>query len=358
MKKNKIAIVLVIVLGAASFWYFQKRSNGTISENMRNFAVADVTTIDKIFLADKNGRNLTLEKDEQGAWKVNGKFKPREDVISTLLETMKRMDVKEPVGKNAQDNVIKRLAAKAVKCEIYQNNVLTKAYYIGSETQDQKGTFAIMIDVETMKPVEKPFVVYIPGFDGYLTTRYFTEEEGWRDRSMFEYKPTDIKSIKVEVPNDIKLGYELTVKGNNDYELKKLGDNSLLENVDPISVKQYLSYFQLLSFESFEVDITPTQKDSVMKSQPINIITVTDNAGQVNKVKFFARAPKLGAIDATGKLLKYDAERMDALLNNGKDFVMVQYFMFGKVMPPVEYFQKGNAPSGPVMEKPVTKPKA
>ena len=133
----------------------------------------------------------------------------------------------------------------------------------------------------------------------------------------------------------------------------------MLEDVDFVAVKQYLSYFQNLSFESFEVETTDKQIDSIIKSQPINIITVTDNKGNVNKVKFFARAPKEGSLNQiTGELLQFDAERMDALLNNGKDFVMVQYFMFGKVMPYAEYFQKGKSQTFGPVNKPTTKPKA
>jgi hypothetical protein len=356
MKRNRVAIIIVILLGSVSFWLMINNNKGTLKAEMRNFAVKDTAAINKIFLADKNGRTLTLERAESGHWTLNGKYDVRLDVLQTLLETICRIDVKEPVGKKAQDNVIKRIAAKAIKCEIYQNNVLVKAYYVGTETQDNKGTFMIMIDPETMKTEEKPFVTYIPGFEGYLTTRYFTEEEGWRNRTIFRYNPNDIKSIKVETPFNPGKGYELTVKGLNDYQVVSLANNKPLENVDMLAVKQYLSYFQMLSFESFEVDINKKQIDSVMKCQPITIITVTDNKGVANKVKYFARAPKKDAIDATGKLLVFDAERMDALLNNGKDFVMVQYYMFGKVMPPIEYFQDGKAPSVVPFNKPGVRP--
>jgi len=341
MKRNRIAIVLVILLGSVSFWYIVNSGKSTLNAEMRNFAVADTAAINKIFLADKNGRTITLERGEDGHWKLNGKFDVRMDALQTLLETIKRVDVKEPVGKRAQDNVIKRIAAKAVKCEIYQNNKLVKAYYVGTETQDNTGTFMIMIDPVTMKTAEKPFVTYIPGFEGYLTTRYFVEEQGWRDRTVFRFIPSDIKSVKMETPFAPEQGYELIVNANNDYTVNSLSTNKPIEGVDMLAVKQYLSYFQILTFESFEVDINQNQIDSVIKCQPINIITVTDNKGNVNKVKFFARAPKKDAIDATGKLLKFDAERMDALMNNGKDFVMVQYYSFGKVMPPINYFQKG-----------------
>jgi hypothetical protein len=357
MRKNRIAIILVILMGSISFWFITKNRKGTINAEMRDFAVADTASVNKIFLADKNGRNLTLERDATGHWTVNGKFDVRMDALQTLMETIKRVDVKEPVGKKAMENVVKRLSAKAVKCEIYQNGELTKAYYVGTETKDLKGTYMIMIDPKTMETMERPFVTYIPGFEGYLTTRYFTEENGWRGRTVFQYIPNEIKAVKMEVPNKPELGYELIVKGNNDYEIKMLGTNKSLENVDPLAVKQYLSYFESLTFESFEVEIKKAQIDSVLKSQPINILTVTDKNGQTNKVKFYARKPKKESYGRDGQLLKFDEERMDALMNNGVDFVMVQFYMFGKVMPSVDYFVKGGQSSKPV-NLPVNKPKA
>ena len=216
LKKNRIAIILVVLMGSLTFWFVVNNRKGTLRTEMKNFAVKDTASITKIFLADKNGRNLTLEKGAEGKWTVNGKYGVRMDALQTLMETLIRIDVKEPVGKKAQDNVVKRLATKAVKCEIYQNGELTKAYYVGTETQNLKGTYMIMIDIETMKAMERPFVTYIPGFEGYLTTRYFTEERGWRDRTMFEYNPNDIKSVRMEIPYNPSFGYELTVKGNND----------------------------------------------------------------------------------------------------------------------------------------------
>ncbi len=354
MLRNRIAIILVIIMGSITFWFIRHNRKGTIDAEMKNFAVKDTASITKIFLADKNGRNLTLERGENGKWKVNGKYGVRMDALQTLLVTIANVDVKEPVGKKAKDNVMKRLAAKAVKCEIYQKGELTKAYYVGTETQNMKGTYMIMINPETMAAMERPFVTYIPGFEGYLTTRYFTEEKGWRDRTVFEYNPNDIKSVKMEVPYNPSFGYELTVKGNNDYEIKMLSDNKIVSSVDPIAVKQYLSYFQILSFESFEVDLKQNQIDSAMKSQPINVLTVTDKNGKVNMVKFFARYPKKEVYGKDGKLLKFDQERMDALMNNGIDFVMVQFYMFGKVMPSVDYFQKGGVKP---INLPANKPK-
>lgn len=340
MKKNRLAIILVIILASISYWLIINNESGTIKETLRDFAVSDTASINKIFLADKNGNSITLERQATGNWTVNGKYTVRPDALQTLLTTIKKIDVKEPIGKNAQNNVIKRLAAKAVKCEIYQHNKLTKAYYVGTETPDQTGTYMILIDLETMKPSEKAFITYIPGFEGYLTTRYFVEERGWRDRTVFHYIPNEIVSVKVEAPPHPENSYELFVKGNNNYELKTLSNGKLLNNLDVLAVKQYLSYFEQLNFESFEVDIKKYQVDSILKSQPVNILTITNNKDEKNKVTFYARPNRKGIEGNDGKQLAFDPERLDALLDNGKDFVMVQYYLFGKTLPAPSYFQK------------------
>jgi hypothetical protein len=357
MKKNRISIIIIILLSSISFWFIINNGKGTIKETLRDFAVADTASINKIFLADKNGNEITLERKSPGHWTVNGKYDVRPDAMQTLLYTIKKVDVKEPIGKNAQDNVIKRLAAKAVRCEIYQNNKLTKAYYVGTETQDQTGTYMILIDPETMKPSAKAFVTYIPGFDGYLTTRYFVEERGWRDRTVYQYTPSDIKSVKLELPPHPENNYELTINGNNNYQIKLISKNQNLNNVDTLSVKQYLSYFQQLNFESFEVNLKQDQIDSVLKSQPIYILTVTDNKGVANKIKFYSRKNFKELQDKDGILLPFDPDRMDALLDNGKDFVMLQYYNFGKVIPSTEYFQKKTLQNNIHLDKNGNKPK-
>ncbi|MBL7883443.1 MAG: hypothetical protein JNL69_05205 [Bacteroidia bacterium] len=339
MKKNKIGLIIVIVLALLAAWFIYNNKKGTIKETLRDFAVADTASVTKIFLADKDGNQVKLERQPSGIWTVNEKYNARMDAINMLLMTMKRIDIKEPVGKVAQDNVIKRLAAKAVKCEIFQNGELTKAYYVGTETADQTGTYMILIDTKTMQTSAKPFVTYIPGFEGYLTTRYFTKESDWRDRTVYSYVPDKIKSIKLEVPYTPEHGYELIIKGNNDYVIKQLSNGKEYSNFDTVAVKQYLSYFQNIHFETMDVMMKKNEIDSALASKPINILTITDESGKVNVTKFFPRKPKKDQLDVDGKLMEYDPERMNALLNEG-DFVVVQYYVFGKLMPPADYFLK------------------
>ncbi len=176
MNRNRIAIILVIILGSVSLWLVLNNKKSTLKKGLRDFALEDTASVTKLFLADKNNRSITLEKQKPGIWRLNNKFFARNDAVNLLLETMKRVEVKSPVGKNAKDVIIKALAAAGVKIEAYNKDKLVKLYYVGSETQDMLGTYMLLADPITLENSSVPYITYIPGFDGYLTPRFFTIE--------------------------------------------------------------------------------------------------------------------------------------------------------------------------------------
>ena len=342
MKRNQIASILVILLGAICFWLIVHNKKSTLKEGLRDFALSDTASITKLFLADKNNSSITLEKLRAGHWKLNGKYIARNDGVNGLLETMKKIEVKSPVPKAARENVIKALAAGGVKIEAYQGEKLVKIYYVGSETLDMLGTYMLLVDPETMENSSAPYVTYIPGFDGYLTTRFFTKEADWRDRAVFQYIPPEIKSVKVEFPRKPEDGFEIINLPGTKFEVRSLKENAPLQNIDTTAVKQYVSYFQNLQYEAFE---KPDQhlKDSVVASMPLNIITITDMKGDVNTAKiFYKRAPPETIDQTTGRQAYYDFDRIYALVNKGADLVIVQYFTFGKLLQPITYFSPKN----------------
>ena len=339
MKRNKFAILTTLVLGSIALWLYFNKGNGTIKTSYSNFSIADPASVSKIILKKRN-TTILLERQVAGDWLVNGIYPVNSNALRSLLYTFKNMEIKEPIGKSDEEKVIKELSEQGVLCEIYGNNELTKAYYVGEETSDHSGTPMVMVDLETMLPVAKAFVVYIPGVENNVGANYFVDERAWRDHTVFKYNSADIKSVKMEVPLYPEAGYELSLKEGWGYQLNMLSTKQLVSNLDTSAVRQYLSYFEQLNFESFETDITPEQLGLLVKSQPLNILTVTDNAGKTNKVQFYPLKNTHNILDKDGKPLKFNPERMLALLNNGKDLVIVKFFEFGKVMPPAGYFVK------------------
>src|SRR5687768_1281747 len=109
MKSNRIYIIITILLAISAVYLIMQNKKGTIKEELKDFAVEDTGLVDKIFLADKTGKTITLEKRADGFWGLNGKYSAREDAVRNLLETIKTLAVKTPVAKAAKGNVVKNL---------------------------------------------------------------------------------------------------------------------------------------------------------------------------------------------------------------------------------------------------------
>src|SRR3972149_10537431 len=172
MKKNRLTIIITIALAIIAAYLLYTSKKGTIRQELKDFAVEDTSAITKIFMVDMRNNQVTLQKEKPGNWAVNGKYRARNDLIDVLLKTMKNLQVKSPVARAAHDNMVKQLATGAVKVEIYQNNNTNpgKVYYVGGATQDKYGTYMLL------ENSSEPFIMSLPYFSGYLTTRYNTDE--------------------------------------------------------------------------------------------------------------------------------------------------------------------------------------
>ena len=339
MKKNRKGIIVLILLSLVGIWLFINNNQGSIREELKDFAFEDTASITKIFMADKENHTVLLEKVSPGNWKLNNKYKARKNAINLLLLTIKNLEVKSPVGKPAQENIIKRLASTAVKIEIYDKEELRKVYFVGGETSDQLGTYMLLANSETMENSSIPFIVHLPGFNGYLTPRYFTSEIDWRERTTLSYVPTEIKTVKIEVPQQPELSYEIHLIENNKYDIKQTLTRKSVENYDLMALKQYLSFYQNVAFGSIENELSGSQKDSIIHSTPRHIITITDLNGKINRVRLFLKAAPSETLNTSGQTLKYDQERMYALINDEMELVSAQYFIFGKLLPSLDYFR-------------------
>jgi len=341
MKKNKYILIIVIVLAViAAFLWFSK-SSGTISSKMKDFAVKDTASITKVFLVDKKNKSVLLEKIKQGEWLLNGKHKVRSSGIDMLLETMKRVVPKAPVPRSAHDNVVKQLAAASVKVEVYQevyridlfglqlfpHEKLTKTYFVGNATADNMGTLMLM------KGASIPFIVHILNFRGFLSPRYSTIENDWRDHAVFNTELSDIKSITMEVPEAPNESFKV-VNDNKSLDLYTFPKGELIIGYDTLRLLDFMLSFSDLRFEAIlNQDVTQERIDSVRNSTPKFILTLEDAKNETTQLKAFYRPnDEQKYDDATGKLYVHDLDRLYAFVNDGDDFLMIQYFVFGKVL--------------------------
>lgn len=330
MKRGTIIIAaLVVVLGLVAVLLIRGDKGGSIKTELKDFAVRDTAAVDKIFMVKKSNEQVLLTRGEDGRWLVNEKYVVRQDAIDLLLKTMTRLRVKAPVSQSAMDNVLKMLATRNTKVEIYSKGKLIKTYYVGGPTQDQMGTF-MMLEGSSV-----PFVISIPGFVGYLSTRYFTEEEQWRSQILLEYDFNEIAGI-TSINHAMPEQSMLLTQQDNRFSLKRLSDGAVAPVIDTLALKFFVSQFEKVACEFYADQMDQAVKDSLLSATPLHELIVQDTRGKITSIKAHRRPP-MPQVDPNEPTPEYDDERMFALVNDDH-WVVIQYFVFNPLFKGFDYF--------------------
>ncbi len=309
MKKNLIGLLILLVLGAIAFFVYQQRGTGTIKPELHDFAVSDTSSVTRILLADKNGKTILLERQNEKEWTVNKTHKARKDAVDVLLKTIKRVEMKAPVSKSAHNNIVKLLAGKSTKVEIYKGDDKVKTYYVGDATNNNQGTYMLIEDSRT------PFVCHIPGFMGYLSSRYMTRLLEWRDSEIFAYTLPQIAEVKVQFHQEPERSFRITHSKDRVVQLFSNSEKEhLVENMDTVYVKRYMLNYRNVRFEAIQ-QYDKARVDSIVNSPAYFTISVTDRNGETKSVTSYRLPANPDAIDIDETPLIWDPDRMHATLN-------------------------------------------
>jgi len=150
-------------------------NNRSTMKAFSEFHIRDTASISKIFMVDKQNRSITLQRSG-ATWKVMSEgqeFPARMDAVKLLLYTLHTMRVKMPVAISAQEEILRRMSGRSIKVEIYSPKRHIKTFFVGGVTQDNLGTYMLL------EGAEVPFVVEIPGFRGFIASRFSTDIMNW-----------------------------------------------------------------------------------------------------------------------------------------------------------------------------------
>lgn len=332
MKINKFLLGAVLVAAILTAYFIINSKTGTLKGDLSNFAISDTASIDKIFLADKAGNTVLLEKKAPNNWVINEKFQARNDMIKNILEVFKKIDVRAPVPKSMLNTVIADLASNyQKKVEVYSKGKLIKVFYVGSDSQDYMGTY-MLLENSTV-----PYEMHIPGFRGYLSIRFVTDEKTWKNPTIFNYTVQEISKVRVEYTEYPNESFEVLHEGNGVVKVFGLAKGEQL-NADSAAALDYLINFGKITYEA-EVGKDFAKKDSILATAPWAKIKLTDIFGKEKEVKCFHREPQEKYADLP-VANKYDPDRMYALINKGEDLVIVQFYVFNRILVPLQYFSQ------------------
>lgn len=343
--KNKIILLTSLALIVLVVVALLMRNNSTLEQN---YHIDDPQTITKIVIDDKDGNHLELVKQNDSLWQANNS-PANMKVVDMLLSTLKDMRIREPIAQAARNNIVKQLAASGKSVKIYQNTYtinlgfiklfkkekLTKTIFVGSETQDNMGTYMML------KGEDNPCIMYIPRLKGYLSTRFSALEDFWKSHAVFKYNKDEIAQIKVEIPNQNNESFTLTKNGDG-FDFILLESGQKLQTFDTLKVKALLSSCFELNYESVAKNISKLEQDTIFGKHPAFILTVKDNKGKENILKTYSKLHDPTSI-AQGEddfYRIFDVNRCYALHSNNKDTLIMQFFVLDNLLKPASYYFK------------------
>jgi hypothetical protein len=338
MNKNLLYGILFALLALAVWFLVIQRDSASQALRNNNFSYPDTAGISKIFLADLGERSILLERQNGGGWTVNGRFNARPDAVQTVLTTLVQIESKHPVPDAQRDFAIREIAGNHVKVEIYnRKGKRALTYFVGPPTQRNRGNFM------KLEKSKEPFVVHIPGFDGFLQTRYPLDEADWKDRSIFRYMPDAIKTLEVTYTANPDSSWALEQTGAMAYSLK-----SRLQDQRPVNNRAalvYLSYYRNIGAESLLNDWH--KRDSVLASTPICTLALNRGLPDAQTVLLYYRPVNKRTktqFDPLGNPLDFERDKYYAAYNDKRDFALVQDFVFGKLFVGPSYFVQPEPP--------------
>lgn len=341
--KNRIILFSTLLLIAVVVVVLLLKDNSTIEQN---YHINEPQNITKVIIDDKDGNHLELIKETDSIWKANNS-PANMKVVDMLLSTLKDMRIREPIAQAARNNIVKQLAASGKTVKIYQDayainlgfiklfkkEKLTKTIYVGSETQDNMGTYMMI------KGEDSPCIIYIPRLKGYLSSRFSALEDFWKSHAVFKYNKGEIASLKVEIPNQKNESFTLTKKGEG-FDFTLLESGQKLQAFDTLKVKALLSSCFELNYESVAKNISKLEQDTIFGKAPAFVVTIKDSKGKENTLKTYSKLhdpTSIGENDDDFYRI-FDVNRCYALHSQNKDTLIMQFFTLDNLLKPASYY--------------------
>ena len=324
MFKNKWFFLLLLMLSVIVMILMYNNKASSIEQRFRSFSISDTSAINKMVII-KGVDTICLERNKsKHSWVLNRRYTANQSLVSRLLYTISKIDIKSPVSKSENEELILQLMMSGIRCELYQNNKLATCYYIEENPVNKPGSAMVLINLRSGAPYSNAFYTHVPGYNGYIASHYMAAIIDWKDKTIFNYDSHQIKSIHVENPIDGTDSYSLQIQEIGKSAIVKLSDGRMFDNVDSVALNQYLTYFYRLQYEQLDTF-------SVSSKQHIRTISVIDENNQLNRIEVFLRK-SLNETDSPLKTITLSVQLPDG------ELVVVNPNVFGKIMQNADYF--------------------
>jgi hypothetical protein len=316
---NKIIIrsILFIIVAAVVIFFYRYRS--PFGEKNSSFISEPRTEITKIEFSDE-GRKLSLEMEDD-KWLLNGKLETRKSSILFIVRILTEIKIKSPVSDDLFDSVITRNGILPVKVKVYERRRLLNTFLVYKTSSNIYG------NIMKKSARAKPFIVYVPGFEGDIGSGFTLNELYWQPYTVFSLLPSEISSVNFENFSEPASSFTI-VREDHHYVL--LNEDSDLTAWDSAMVKRYLSYFTMIPFESWAFETGEKEKKMIEAAQPLYRITVTTTDGKETILTLWERM--------TGDTNQKDSDRLLGKTQLSDELFIMRYFDIDPLIKKRSYF--------------------
>jgi hypothetical protein len=318
---NKIvirSILLILILGLLLLIIFLNRS--PFGRDNSSFASEPKEQITRIELSGER-KSLILEQKGE-TWYINGKTEARKSGIQFITRILKEIKIKSPVS---QELFISEIAGKKispVRVKVYENHRLLKSFLV---YKTQANTYG---NIMKMRESSKPFIVFVPGYDGNIGSAFNLNEIFWQSYTVFNFLPSEIAEVRLDNMRDTASSFAIINRKKHFY-LTGIGSKS---GLDSSLVVRYISYFAYVPFESWAFEMGENEKRSVEARQPLYTITVSTVAGSRKVLKLWSM------MKGEGDNKTVDSDRLLGKSDESGEFFIMRYFDIDPLIKKRSYF--------------------
>jgi hypothetical protein len=314
--KHGMGIVVVLLLLLILF-----RNRSPFGKGNSSFASEPKKEITKVELSDGR-QKLIIEKAGEN-WMLNGKTETRKSSILFITRILKEIKIKSPVSQELFETEVTAKGIKPVKVKVYEKRKLLKSFVVYKTRSNVYG------NIMKIREGTKPFIVYMPGYDGDIGSAFTLKELFWQPYCVFNLLPSEIESVDFENLSDTTNSFSIACR-NLHYTLSDQKRN--LTGWDSTLVTRYLSYFTWIPFESWAFDIEGEERKTIESRQPLYRITVTPAKG--TKIVLTLWEKMTGE---AGSMTK-DSDRLIGKTQSKDELFIIRYFDIDPLIKKRSYF--------------------
>ncbi len=296
-------------------------------------------------LTGVKGMQVSIEKDEEGRWFLNGEFRANELAVRDMLSALRNLEVRRPVPVAEMEAVTGQLDETGTGVEVFgkghwiplpgdrglfPRQRKLRHFIVGEDSHDGGGSFL------RLHGENDPLEAYVPGAGGGLKKVFTPQEHIWRDPVVIDLEPSEI----IQVRAVFSAGEEGFVLEQSDPGVYHLFDHAGAEidisRLRSERLHRYLNAFSGLYYERLLPGTADDPPGDMWSENPAARIYVTDHTGLETGLYFFRRQPP-----DDGSLLSeyrdYDPNRFYLQVNRG-DFALAQYYVFHPIKRTLSYF--------------------